>query len=86
MRLNTWKDESVKEGARREDGLTDGCGCAIFCPFWLLNVSLEMKCSKERKNLQTSDAVLLTVASAKASEREAGDGLLVVNSEGEEHF
>lgn len=65
---------------------SDGCGCAIFCPFWLLNVSLEMKCSKERRNLQTFDAVLLTVGSAKASERGAGDGFIIVNSEGEEDF
>lgn len=45
-----------------------------------------MKCSKERRNLQTFDAVLLTVASAKASERGAGDGFIIVNSEGEEDF
>lgn len=51
-------------------------------PFWLLKVSLEKKCSKERKNLQMFDAVLLTVISAKAAKREARDGL-TVDSQGE---
>lgn len=80
MRINTWKDETVKEGARREEGLTDGCGWAIFFPFWLIKVSLEKKRSKERKYLQMFDAVLLVVTSTKAR-----DGL-IVNSQGEEDF
>lgn len=86
MRRNAWKDESVKQGERREEELTDGCGCLFHRPpFWLLKVSLEKKCSKERKNLQMFDAVLLTVISAKAAKREARDGL-TVDSQGEKDF
>lgn len=63
-----WKDESVKQGERRKEELTDGPG--FFFSFWLLIVSLEKKCSKQRKNLQMFDAVLLEVITTKASKRE----------------
>lgn len=60
----------------RERGVRKNSQMAVdgyFFPFWLLKVSLEKKCSKERKNLLMFDTVLLTVISAKASKREARD-------------
>lgn len=65
MRKNMWKDESVKKRERRKEQLTDGCGWFFFSS-WLLKDSLEKKCSKDRKNLQMFNAVLLEVIRTKA--------------------